>query len=199
MMQGKKEMKKMAGAPLMITDLDDVTSTLAYQGTGYMFGISELDYDQYGNYYPDQYGGDFFEDTDENDMVLQAVRIVITEYDAGTHTYIPIRSILSIIYDVGQTLDIYLPYFDGTEVVLYPSITGETYYDEILTQDACTFDNGCASAIICNTAADGIINGCNGCVDDPACAVAVNAWKGSQSYIADSEFPTFVNTWKSQE
>ena len=106
---------------------------------------------------------------------------------------------IKLTYDGGQTIDVYFPTIN-TDAKIYVSNTGETYYDSALTNDACTYGNGCAGATVCNTDADGITGqSCDGCVHDTEFPTAVNDWKGSQTRISDSEFPTVVNKWKSQD
>ncbi len=81
---------------------------------------------------------DEYETTSYNSTFIQIGENVGTpEISAGEYV---------TLYFDGTSLNVYLPKIDdsiGSGINLYVANDGSTYYDQYLTQDACTYDNGC--------------------------------------------------------
>lgn len=148
-MMQSKEIKKIAGSPMVITDMENVDgSGLTVQNYGYPDGIffsvrSISPFEVKCIFYVDS-----FQYVDGLNEVSGGIRIYVGRLDA------PLIDLhegdyITLTYDGSQTLDVYFPLYQSADnKYFYIATTGETYYDFALTQDACTYANGCRVELV---------------------------------------------------
>jgi len=157
----KKEYKKQGGTSLMITNLeniivpifmvspDDVRLYIAnmsepFNSVCQSFGYSNLVLSppSYTDRTSWPCGGEFINSRQTR------IHFDYENYNPD-HYNINTGDSITLIYDGGQNLIVYLPEIKElySDFNLYISTTGETYYDSSLTQDACTYSNGCRASL----------------------------------------------------
>lgn len=130
--------KKTAATPLYITDLTDISDVvgftpLVYPNAIYVWSLSSGEFGRYSASYIDGF-------------VLSSQVLINIFADSESSSINLTNAHIRLSYD-GSWVIVYFPdgeYAKGSEDhIFYVANDGSTYYDSALTQDACTFANGC--------------------------------------------------------
>lgn len=177
-----RQEKKEAASPLIITDLINIDVSNLVNGISF----AGCEYDALMVYI-----GDASQICCPINYEWGAYSYPQNYYDDGTYTTtaqahfkyelyscplsIPKGRYVKLSYD-GTYINVYLPSINtGDWNRLYPSSTGETYYDSGLTNPACTYSNGCIGGVTYS-----------------------NFLSYKDSYISGGDFTTFItsaNNW----
>ncbi|MAG38452.1 hypothetical protein CMO90_00005, partial [Candidatus Woesearchaeota archaeon] len=121
-----------------------------YNAFGHLFGTSSSDEP---NSYTD------YEEYDTPQMVLFKISVGPASQCGNPPVNISSGEYVTMTYNGGQQLNVYLPQFYGTELVLYVGNDGSTFYDEDLTDVAYALDSVENECVRLEHAATGNLNG----------------------------------------
>lgn len=162
----EKTFKKMAGTALVITDLTNIDisglANQSYTSTGYgiQFYIRHTSNITLWKGYART---DDFIYFDGEEIQTYAIKVMVYPTTDAPEIDLHAGDYITLTYDGGQTIKVYFPAYKSTYIKnFYIANTGETYYDSLLTLDACTIANGCVGGVVCDcTVGVCCSDGCN--------------------------------------